>query len=255
MRITSLLNLRSTTALCTLALWPLSAFGSVIVDQNFETGTLGDLGWTITGSTITLEASAQSSAGDPGDNVGIQLKDDTSTPGQPYVALNFSAPTDLQTTVQFDFQFPGANANNAMIQLRNGSSIAVQLYLAALPDNEIRVHNGTTHIDLDPEVFLSSDSWYRFTLNLAPLDSATDSFGLRIQSLDDSSLDAYYAGLPFRNNVASIDSLRFLFNEVSAPGTVYTIDNLLITHAVPEPTTASMVVLGIAALTALRRRK
>jgi hypothetical protein len=167
--------------------------------------------WTVTG---TVGISPLPFSIDKGPNyLGIVLQDqaDTSTSLQKPISQSGNETLHLQ----LDFLFQGTVLNAGLL-LSQGGTRGVNLHLASSSGKTALNEEGnwtTLGHTLEPS------TWYRFTLTVHPLASATDTFDLQIQSLDSSAyFDEVYTGLRFQNNVNALDSVKFHFNIAQPSG-------------------------------------
>ena len=185
---------------------------SVLIDDDFEETNIGSapLGWTLGNSptTFTVASDAQSPAGGAGDNRGVRLKNDPATTFE-NLERTF-APQSGTFHVQFDYRaFNLAQLHNLRIGDGNvGTNRAISLTMSTTAG-------------------VAVDTWYRFTLTI---DVAADTYIVRVQSLEDSTLDTTTAALPFVSPQAELDLMRFWFNTSSTAGTGdFALDNILVT--------------------------
>ncbi|VGO15129.1 hypothetical protein PDESU_03710 [Pontiella desulfatans] len=190
----------------------------VLVSEDFE-GGLGD--WMVT-DDVTIDSSAQSPVDNAGaDTQGVLFYDDANTASQ--MTRDLLVDGALPLTIQFDYLYTGS-VTNPGVQLRQGGATGINVHMTS-GDGKVAYKDGSSWIK--PGTELNPNTWYRFTLNVQPADTADDRFDLRIQSLESADLDATYDNLGFQNDLADFDTLRFHYNTgVSTVGGEYRIDNI-----------------------------
>ncbi|MBT3202354.1 MAG: hypothetical protein HN350_20835, partial [Phycisphaerales bacterium] len=218
-----------------------SASAVPVIDEDFEsyTGTPGTQGapWHYTVDGVTISGD-QSPIGDSGDDQGVNMSDVGTVAGgdaanNPYLVNVFDDITADPIYIQFDFVYDTDVQKPAFRVEGNtfdGTNIAHNLGInMMLAKNNHPWYKGDAATTLSDTTMTPGD-WYRYTLTIDAADSAVDSWGLRVQSLDSTTIDDTYSGLTFQNQLTSFDAIKFYYNSVKdATDPDYAIDNVLVT--------------------------
>lgn len=197
--------------------------------------------------TVLVVNTEQSVFGDAGDSQAVRIDDNDNTAGvfSPVLKNTTALPTTRGLIIQFDYKL-NTLAQNPSFLLFGSEGVGVQFGLV-YPDatHEIFYTDGTnTRIHLDTAV---QNQWYRATLSINPLGSAIDSWSLRLQRHDGSSVvsDQTFNNLDFRNDISNFTEMRWVFNTGPSQGGDLVVDNVLI-QVIPTPAAlpAGIALLG-----------
>lgn len=209
-----------------LLLTPLSGAAEVILSDDFEGTKTGDTptGWTILGTTVSVETEGQSVSAEGGRGMKLTPAGDSVGSSNPKAIRSFSQATPSKPLrVRFDFMYTKEHVINPSLQLLGVGGTGVNMIMKSFKENVTRVKQGNDWATL-PGTELSKNVWYRYTVTADPVN---DTFDLRIQSLSDSSLDETFSDLEFQNNLSSFTKIRFLFNTgKSKSGDTFFVDNV-----------------------------
>ena len=238
---------------------PIAAAPITVVDDDFESPTYtagnspaGTSGFTVAATsadqTVLVVDNEQSSFGEIGDTQAVRLddNDNSSTLFSQRLENDTPLPTNKDLIIQFDYKLNSLSQNPTFALLGpEGTGIGFGL---AYPDatHEIYYADGSnTRIHLDTAV---QNQWYRATLHVNRLDSAIDSWDLRLQRHDGSSVvsDQTFTDLDFRLDITEFTRLRWVFNTVPSQHGDLVVDNMLI-QIVPTPAAlpAGLAMLGM----------
>lgn len=254
----------SVIALLTLA-WPVSAATVTLVDDDFESPphTAGSPpaavnGFTVastgTNKTVLVVNTEQSDFGEVDDTQAAQIVDNDDTAGVfgPRLNNTTALPTNRPLIIQFDYKLNTLSQNPSFVLFGSGSTPGLQLGFAYPGSAEIFYTDGSnTRVQLGTAV---AGDWYRATMHVDPLDRTEDSWDLRLQRHDGTSVvsDQSFYNLDFRNDITGFQDMRWLFNTGPAQGGDFVVDNVSI-QVVPTPAAlpAGLMMLGLAMM---RRR-
>lgn len=249
--------------------------------RNFEGGTDGTAFNTgvyninATSALVEADGSAQSPFHLNGlltttETKGVVLNN-TSTSTSPQFGADISN-YDASATQYVQFDFKAFNiSHNAAIQFRAGTGgtgtqgALLHLFSASgSTQNREGASGANTFVNLTGlgAGTLSEDVWYRYTLTLNPINTGSDTYDVRVQTIESTDLDVTNTGLAFRNNIADINSFYFFSN--TGPGNTgdnYAVDNVRVVGSagelnfdvIPEP--SSLALLAAGGLLVARRRR
>ena len=231
-------------AISALALLASLSQAAVIFQDDFESDALDSspAGWSINNSptTFLVKTEAQSPIGDLGDDRGMRLDND---PGATFENMQrgFAAQTG---TFYLQFDYYAFNL--------------AELHNLQIGDDSVAGSNRGINLTMSTASGVAVDSWYRFTLTI---NVAADDYDLRLQSLDDTSLDTTTTGIGFQNAQAELDIIRFWFNTSNQGAGDFALDNILTTDdsndlnftVIPEPSSLALSLIGLLGLWKRRR--
>lgn len=231
---------------------------AAIVDDDFESyandAAFKASAWTFTdpGSiTLNTDGTHQSPIGDVGDSNGVNLRNQTAA-DTPRLNRTVATTAGDPFYIQFDFNSVSQNGNSGF-QVWSGATLGVNLHMVGFNVDKPQVNEGSGFGNLDATIV--EDAWYRYTLTIHPVNTASDTFDLRIQTLENGSLDKTFSNLGFQNNVAAaLNLIRFHFNTgPNSQAGQYRIDNVLVTTdpnelnfaVIPEPQSFVLLLSGL----------
>lgn len=229
-----------------LALLAGSAQAAVLIQDDFESNTNGTAptGWTLNASPTTFLVSTayQSPIGQVGDNKGMHLDND---PDVTFEDMNRSFTAQTGTFyLQFDYYAEDKN----------------ELHNVQIGDGGFATPGRGPNITMSTATGVVVDTWYRFT---ATINVATDTYDVRLQSLESTTVDTTTTNIAFNNAQTKLDRIKFWFNTGNEVGNgEYAIDNVLVTDnsadlnfaVIPEPSSFTMGLLGLLGLWKRQRR-
>ncbi|MCC5844340.1 MAG: PEP-CTERM sorting domain-containing protein [Verrucomicrobia bacterium] len=250
------------TAACIALCAAIPAYGTLIFFDDFEGNTIGSApaGWTIGGTTASVETAGQSADGAAGDDRGVQLTPTGGSIGtaNPRIERSFSQGTNSEPLrIQFDFMYLNSGISNPTIQLRSSDPVQPGINLAMkhaqAGEDGARVNEGSGFVTLN--TVIDPDIWYRYTITTNAAEASDNTFDLSIQSLSDSSANYNFTGLGFHNNLTSFSSIRFVYNSTSTTANdTFFIDNVSVS-SIPEPSSLILMALAGAGLLVYRNKK
>jgi|GEM_PF-5711864 len=231
-----------------------SPFNSSVYDINSPTAVVETDGTAQSPFSLTGIA--------PVDIKGILLTNSTSL-DTPQAGATFTAGSSITVPyyMQFDYRAISFASSPGLLFAGSSGTNAINLHMSGAT-GIVQVNQGSGFANLSG-MQLVLDDWYRFTLTINPLNATNDTFGLRVQSLESTTLDLTATGLNFQNDTTSLfTNFRFQFNTGASTNTgQYAVDNVrftdnastLVFAVIPEPSAALLG--GIGMLCLLRRRR
>lgn len=236
------------------------AHAAPIINDTFESYAVGSSAamsppWTVVSGPATQFVAQSPFEVTPTDDRGVELENAVNV--SPAVFRSFAGNVG-PLYLQYDFNSINQDGNSGL-QVSGAGGLAVNLHMINFNNSNPSYVDGTTTPNptrVNLPVSLSNSTWYRNTLTMR---SGVDTFDIRIQTIQNTSIDQTFTGLNFQNPVTNFNQIRFHFNTIASNGGgEFYIDNVLLTdnpndlRPIPEPASLLMVI-SVLTMLAMKR--